>query len=294
MNRIYKLIFLAGLFLTAFSLPRAQAQTAKIGVSGTVTDTKGDPLAGVFVYVKGTENGTTTDLDGKYSISIPVSGGATLVFQYIGMENQEVRVSKSQTLDIKMKGDNTIEEAVISAGYGLAQKRSDMTGSAFQVNREQFKSLPASRVDNLLQGMVPGLDIQEGDYTTARTRYSIRVRGDASLNASSEPLWIVDGVPIYTGTQGSLNGVSYTVSPMSFINPDDIESITVLKDAATTSIYGADGANGVILITTKQSKGDGHLHVSASFSFIDNLFFFFSTCSFVFRCCPNFLTSFHK
>ena len=266
MNRKFLLLLLFGLVLAAASTPLA-AQTAKYTVSGTVTDTKGDALAGVFIYVKGTENGTTTDLDGKYSIGIPVSGTPVLVFQYIGMESQEVRINKSQTLDIKLKGDNTLEEAVISAGYGLAQKRSDMTGSAFQVNSEQFKTLPASRVDNLLQGMVPGLDIQEGDYTTARTRYSIRVRGDASLNASSEPLWIVDGVPIYTGTQGSLNGVSYTVSPMSFINPDDIESITVLKDAATTSIYGADGANGVILVTTKQSKGDGHLHVSASMKY---------------------------
>ncbi len=267
MNRKHILLLLLCLILAATFPPQLKAQIAKYTVSGTVTDTKGDPLAGVFVYVKGTENGTTTDLDGKYSIGIPVSGTPVLVFQYIGMENQEVKISKSQTLNIKLKGDNTLEEAVISAGYGLAQKRSDMTGSAFQVNSEQFKTLPASRVDNLLQGMVPGLDIQEGDYTTARTRYSIRVRGDASLNASSEPLWIVDGVPIYTGAQGSLNGVSYTVSPMSFINPDDIESITVLKDAATTSIYGADGANGVILITTKQSKGDGHLHVSASMKY---------------------------
>ena len=267
MKRSYKLILLAVLLLAAVSLPRAQAQTAKITVSGTITDASGEPLPGAFVVVKGTENGTASDLDGKYSISFAVSGTTVLVFQYVGMETQEIKVNKSQTLDVKLKGDNTIEEAVLSAGYGLAQKRSDMTGSAFQVNREDFKTLPASRVDNILQGMVPGLDIQEGDYTAARTRYSIRVRGDASLNANSEPLWIVDGVPIYTGSQGSLNGVRYTVSPMSFLNPDDIESITVLKDAATTSIYGADGANGVILVTTRQSKGDGHLHVSASMKY---------------------------
>ena len=267
MDRLFRILLSATCLLAAICPLQTAAQTAKYSVSGTVTDTKGEPLAGVFVYVKGTENGTATDLDGKYSISIPVSGTPTLVFQYIGMETREVKVDKSQTLDISLKGDNTLEEAVISAGYGLAQKRSDMTGSAFQVNYEQFKTLPASRVDNILQGMVPGLDIQESANSAARTRYTIRVRGDASLNASSEPLWIVDGVPIYTGSQGSLNGVSYTVSPMSFINPDDIESITVLKDAATTSIYGADGANGVILVTTKQSKGDGRLHVSASMKY---------------------------
>ncbi|MBO4557301.1 MAG: SusC/RagA family TonB-linked outer membrane protein [Bacteroidales bacterium] len=255
------------LVLAAALPPSAQAQTAKYTVSGTVTDTQGEPLVGVFVLVKGTKDGTATDLDGKYSISFPVSASTTLVFQYMGMENQEVKVSKSQTLNIQMKGDNTIEESVIEAGYGVVQKRSDMVGSAYQVDSEKFKTLPASRVDNLLQGMVPGLDIQESTTSAARTRYSIRVRGDASLNANSEPLWIVDGVPIYTGSQGSVNGMSYTVSPMSFINPDDIESITVLKDAATTSIYGADGANGVILVTTKQSKGDGKVRVTASMKY---------------------------
>ncbi|MBQ3658947.1 MAG: carboxypeptidase-like regulatory domain-containing protein [Bacteroidales bacterium] len=145
MNRKHILLLLLCLILAATFPPQLKAQIAKYTVSGTVTDTKGDPLTGVFVYVKGTENGTTTDLDGKYSIGIPVSGTPVLVFQDIGMENQEVKISKSQTLDIKMKGDNTLEEAVISAGYGLAQKRSDMTGSAFQVNSEQFKTLPASR-----------------------------------------------------------------------------------------------------------------------------------------------------
>ena len=204
MDRLFRILLSATCLLAAICPLQTAAQTAKYSVSGTVTDTKGEPLAGVFVYVKGTENGTATDLDGKYSISIPVSGTPTLVFQYIGMETREVKVDKSQTLDISLKGDNTLEEAVISAGYGLAQKRSDMTGSAFQVNYEQFKTLPASRVDNILQGMVPGLDIQESANSAARTRYTIRVRGDASLNASSEPLWIVDGVPIYWHTQKGL------------------------------------------------------------------------------------------
>lgn len=241
------------------------AQNKGFTVKGCVRDTEGETLIGVFVQVKGTKTGTTSDLDGNWTLNVP--GPCTLVFQYIGMENKEVRVEKAGSLDVVMKNDNTLEEAVISAGYGLAQKRSDMTGSAFQVESSQIKSLPAARVDNLLQGMVPGLNIEEGTSSAARTRYTIRVRGDASLNADSEPLWIVDGVPIYTGSNGSVTGMSYSVSPMSFINPDDIESITVLKDAATTSIYGADGANGVILVTTKQSKGDGKLHISTSMKY---------------------------
>ena len=241
------------------------AQSKGFTAKGCVRDTGGETLVGVFVQVKGTKTGTSTDLDGNWSLNL--QNPSTLVFQYIGMENQELKVDKAGTYDIVMKGDNTLEEAVISAGYGLAQKRSDMTGSAFQVESSQLQSLPAARVDNMLQGMVPGLTIEEGTSSAARTRYTIRVRGDASLNANSEPLWIVDGVPIYTGSQGSISGMSYTVSPMSFINPDDIESITVLKDAATTSIYGADGANGVILVTTKQSKGDGKLHITSSLKY---------------------------
>ena len=241
------------------------AQNKGFTVKGCVRDSEGESLIGVFVQVKGTKTGTTSDLDGNWTLNVP--GPCTLDFQYIGLENKEVRVEKAGSLDVVMKNDNTLEEAVISAGYGLAQKRSDMTGSAFQVESSQIKSLPAARVDNLLQGMVPGLNIEEGTSSAARTRYTIRVRGDASLNADSEPLWIVDGVPIYTGSNGSVTGMSYSVSPMSFINPDDIESITVLKDAATTSIYGADGANGVILVTTKQSKGDGKLHISTSMKY---------------------------
>ena len=261
--RVLKVLVLicAALLLSCGLHAQSKGFTAK----GCVRDTGGETLVGVFVQVKGTKTGTTTDLDGNWSLNL--QGPCTLVFQYIGMENQELKVDKAGTYNIVMKGDNTLDEVVITAGYGLAQKRSDMTGSAFQVESTQLQSLPAARVDNLLQGMVPGLAIEESTSSAARTRYTIRVRGDASLNANSEPLWIVDGVPIYTGSQGSIAGMSYTVSPMSFINPDDIESITVLKDAATTSIYGADGANGVILVTTKQSKGDGKLHITSSLKY---------------------------
>jgi TonB-dependent SusC/RagA subfamily outer membrane receptor len=113
--------------------------------------------------------------------------------------------------------------------------------------------MPAARIDNMLAGLVPGVSIEQGSDAT-RVRYTTRIRGDASLSASSEPLWIVDGVPIYTGDKTTVSGTNATVSPLSFINPEDIESMTVLKDAATTALYGADGANGVILVTTKQGR----------------------------------------
>lgn len=238
-----------------------------ITVSGTVVDEEKLPLVGVFISVKGTKTSTTTDLDGKYKLTLP-NKEATIVFQYLGMKEESYTVNKSRVLDLVMTSDNTLDEVVITAGYGLAQKRSDMTGSAFQIEAKQLETMPATRIDNLLDGMVPGLTVDPSG-TTSRSNYTVRVRGDASLSANSEPLWIVDGVPVFTGKDNSTNvpGMSSSVNPLSFINPEDIESMTVLKDAATTSIYGADGANGVIIVTTKQGKGDGSLHISASMKY---------------------------
>ena len=239
-------------------------------VTGLVKDETGDPLPGATVTVKGQSQKVyaLTDLDGNYSITVPgLTEKTVLVFSYLGMKPAEIQVGKRSKVDVVMSPDgNVLDEVVIVAGYGLAQKRSDMTGSAYQVDSKKLDKLPATRIDNLLDGMVPGLNITEDSSTGGRSRYTIRVRGDASLSASSEPLWIVDGVPIYTGdgTNASLKGMSYSVSPLSFINPDDIESMTVLKDAATTALYGADGANGVILVTTKTGGADSKTRVSAS------------------------------
>ena len=264
MKRIatFLLIFLCGIALYGQSPKK---------VSGVVKDDAGNPLPGATVTVKGQSKKVyaLTDLDGRYTISIPgLTEDTELEFSYLGMKPSEIKVGKRSVVDVVMSTDgNVLDEVVIVAGYGLAQKRSDMTGSAFQVDSKKLEKLPAARIDNLLDGMVPGLTIEEKDGSTGgRSQYRIRVRGDASLSASSEPLWIIDGVPVYTGTRTSstLSGMSYSVSPLSFINPDDIESMTVLKDAATTALYGADGANGVILVTTKSGDGDSKLRVNAS------------------------------
>lgn len=250
---IKRILFTIIFAFNCFAAARAQ-QADK--VSGTVSSVEGEPLTGVFVYVKGTKTGVSTDLDGNYTIAAPAKGKSyILVFQYLGMETKEVPVDSAQVLDVVLQGDNALEESLIIGAYGVKQKRADMVGSAFQVNSDKLKDKPKTRIDDLLNGLVPGLLVENNaDYAgSTRARFNVRVRGDASLSASNEPLWIIDGVPTYTGGRtNAMPGVSSTVSPLSFMDPNDIESITVLKDADQTTIYGANGANGVILVTTKR------------------------------------------
>lgn len=237
-------------------------------ITGQVIDEQGVPLIGVSVYIKGSSVGTTSDTSGKFAISIGKRQSAVLVFSYVGMKSREVAVSQTtrNLAYVRMKSDTSID-AVIVQGYGRIQTREDLVGSAYQVNAKDLEFKPVTRIDNILDGMVPGMTIQPNtdSPSTTRTRYNIRVRGEASLSASNEPLWIIDGVPVYTGTGTNIMpGLSYSVSPLSFLNPDDVESITVLKDAAEVSIYGADGANGVILVTTKSGKLNSGTKVKAT------------------------------
>ena len=252
---------------------QAPAQSGSTGdnVCGKVSDTGGEPLAGASVMIRGTKTGVTADIDGRFSIRAPGAGESyVLVFQYLGLKTKEITVSTQRTLDVTLEQDNELEGSLIVGAYGTRQRREDMTGSAYQVNSEQLKDKPKARVDDLLKGLVPGLTIEpntDGAGTT-RTRNEIRIRGEASLSASNEPLWVVDGVPIYTGNRTNMMpGMSYSVSPLSYINPDDIESITVLKDADQVTIYGADGSNGVILVTTRSGSENKPLSVSARVNF---------------------------
>lgn len=251
---------------------QTSVQQSQDRVKGTVKADNGEPLAGALVYIKGTSTGVQTDLDGNYSIEAPRDSdkGYTLVFQYLGMATKEIPIKKTRILNVILEQDNELESSVVIGAYGSKQRREDLVGSAFQVNSEQLRDKPKSRIDNILDGLVPGMSVQpNADYAgTTRTRYETRVRGTGSLSASSEPIWIVDGVRMYTGEKTNLMpGMSYTVSPLSFLDIDDIESITVLKDADQTTIYGADGANGVILVTTNRGKKNTPLKVNASFRF---------------------------
>lgn len=241
-------------------------------VKGTVTSNDGEPLAGAFVYVKNSKLGVNTDLDGHYEIAAPAEGKSyVLVFQFLGMTTKEFTVSGPKTLNVSLMDDSSLEEAVIVGAYGVKQKKEDMIGSAFQVNADALKDKPKARIDNILNGLVPGLLVENNTDAAGSTRgrLNVRVRGNASLSASNEPLWIIDGVPTYTGGRTNLMpGMSTSVSPLSLIDPNDIESITVLKDADQTTIYGANGANGVILVTTKRGvAGNMPLKVSATVNY---------------------------
>lgn len=231
----------------------------------------GEPLVGASVMIRGTKIGTTADADGNFSIKAPEEGESyVLVFQYLGMRTKEIAVSTQRKLDVRLEEDNQLEGSFIVGAYGTKQSREDLIGSAFQVNADQLKDKPKTRIDNLLSGLVPGMTIEPNTDAagTTRSRYETRIRGEASLSASNEPLWVIDGVPVYTGGRtNQMAGTSYTVSPLSYLNPDDIESITVLKDADQVTIYGADGSNGVILVTTKSGAKNKPLAVSARVNF---------------------------
>ena len=216
-------------------------------ITGTVLDATGMPVIGANVMVKGTTNGTITDMDGKFSLD--VEEGATLVVSYIGFANQEIKVGKQTNLSIAMKEDAEALDELVVVGYGV-QKKVNLTGSVSSVSSKELIERPQPNVQNMIQGKVNGLQIVTNTAQPGRDSGSILVRGKGSFGADSAPLILVDGV----------------VGELSALAPEDIESISVLKDAASSSIYGARAANGVILVTTKKGKA-GKAQVSYSFNY---------------------------
>jgi TonB-linked SusC/RagA family outer membrane protein len=235
-------------------------------VSGVVTDQNGLPLPGTTVLIKGTTSGTSADFDGNYSIK--ANQGATLVFSFLGYTTKEVAVGNSNTINVTMQEDASTLEEVVIVGYGTATKKS-FTGTAAVVTSEnlQAKSLP--NVTQALAGEAAGVAVintsgQPGNAST------IRIRGFGSVNGNRNPLYVVDGVPFTVprvpnsdiGDDDLEQDVANTISPLNSINPQDIESMTILKDATATAIYGSRGANGVILIETKKGRsGDASIEV---------------------------------
>jgi len=215
-----------------------------VTVKGTVTDDDG-PLIGATVKVKGAQNGAITDLDGKYTIS--VSSNQTLEFSYLGYLTKEVVVGNKRTIDVHLSADNKVLNEVVVVGYGQ-MKRSDLTGSVTSVGEKAIeKSVPTS-IDQVLQGRAAGVQIQANTGTPGGSS-TIRIRGTNSLNATSQPIFVIDGVIIDSSSDDDGNS-----NPLASINPSDIVTMDILKDASATAIYGSRASNGVIMITTKRGQ----------------------------------------
>ena len=227
----------------AFITVSAEAFAQNITVQGKVTDaSSGEALPGVNIVIKGTTRGTSTDVDGNYSITVP--SGGTLVFSYVGYLTQELAAT-SPTLNVAMEPEVARLNEVVVIGYGTV-KKADATGSVAVVNSEQFNRGAITNPQGLLIGKAPGVVITTSGGAPGAGA-TIRIRGGSSLSASNDPLIVVDGIPL-----GS-DSPSGATNPLSTINPNDIESITILKDASATAIYGSRASNGVIMITTKKS-----------------------------------------
>ena len=247
------------LLLFSFSLVLALSGVAQDRVvSGKVTSAEdGSALPGVNVLVKGTTNGAVTDVDGKYSLS--VASGGTLVFSFIGLKSVEVPIGERTVVDLAMAADVQQLSEVVIVGYG-SQIKQDLTGNIARVKGQDIASFPLPSVDAALQGKAAGVYVnsQSGKLGQAVT---VRVRGTSSISAGSQPLYVVDGIPVTVDSQSTFGG---STNPMADINPNDIESLDVLKDASAAAIYGSRAANGVILITTKKGKA-GKTNISVNY-----------------------------
>lgn len=221
--------------------PVSQSVSQKHTVTGTVIDENGDPMIGVSVLQEGSSTGVATDFDGRFSLSVPT--GATLHFSYIGYKPQTIKVDGRTTIDVTMVPDDNVLDDVVVVGFGTVKKR-DLTGAISSVKSDVITLTPSSNPMSALQGRVSGLDITQTSGQPG-AGLNIQLRGNRSITASGTPLFIIDGMP----------------GDYSTINPNDIESIEVLKDASSTAVYGSEGSNGVIIITTKKGQ-EGQMRVN--------------------------------
>lgn len=229
------------LFLMVGLLFSLGLNAQSITVSGTVTDPQGEPLIGASVLAEGTTTGASTDIDGNYSIK--VASNAVLVVSYVGYDTQRVPVEGRTTVNVEMKENSVMLNEVVAIGYGTVRKQ-DATGSVAIVKPDEIDAGLATSVQDMLVGQTPGVVVTTQGGPAGKA--DIRIRGGASLSASNDPLIVLDGVPLTSDTPKGMG------SPLAMINPESIESMTVLKDASATAIYGSRASNGVIIITTKK------------------------------------------
>ncbi|WP_210516001.1 SusC/RagA family TonB-linked outer membrane protein [Hymenobacter terricola] len=253
MNSSFTRIWKVGLLVLSLLFPFAPAWAqTKQTVSGTVADAKNQPLPGVTVLVKNTTNGTSTGADGTFTLTV-TTDNPTLVLSYIGYKSQEVPVSGRSQINVSMEGDEQALKEVVVVGYGTQQKK-DLTGAIATVSGQDVAKVPVSGLDQALQGQVAGLQISSSSGAPGGNT-NILIRGVGSISGGNEPLFVIDGFPVSGAGVGN---------PLNTINPNDIESIDVLKDASATAIYGSRGSNGVIIVTTKHGKANqSHIQLDA-------------------------------
>jgi len=242
-------LFIVAMFAMMYTSGYAQDKVIK----GKITDASGLPLPGANVLIKGTQKGTDSDFDGKYSLSVP--SGSVLVFSFVGSKTQEITVGQSSEINVVLKEENNALEEVVVVGYGTKKKK-DLTGSIVSVDAEDIASRPVVNAVQAMQGKAAGVDISSNERPGQVG--NITIRGARSISASNSPLYVVDGIPMNTRLVTDSSTGKISVDPNSggidFLNPTDIETIDILKDASATAIYGSRGANGVVIVTTKKGK----------------------------------------
>jgi TonB-dependent SusC/RagA subfamily outer membrane receptor len=227
-------------------------------LSGRVTDEKNEGLPGVSVILKGTQRGTVTDVNGQYKLEVP-DGSSTLVFSFVGYLTKEVQVSNQASVNVSLQTDSKVLDEIVVIGYGTARK-SDLTGAVSGVKEAELMERPAPSINQQLSGRLPGVQVNTNSGRPGG-RTTVRIRGFSSINSSNNPLYVVDGVMLPQGTGDQFS------NPIDYINPNDIVNVEVLKDASSTAIYGARGANGVILVSTRKGKaGESRVTYDAQFS----------------------------
>lgn len=252
-------------FLLLGGFLNAQEAYSQIKVKGKVVDTKGESLLGVNVVIKGTSTGSITDSEGNYSLTVP-SENSILKFSFIGFVGQEIRVGSKTLINVTLDETSQGLDEVVVVGYGSVKKR-DLTGSVVSVKSDDLLKTNPSSINQALQGKIAGVQVSQSDGAPG-AGISIQIRGANSFTTSSEPLYVIDGVPFNVGEAPTTDyATKQTNNPLNLINPRDVKSIEVLKDASSTAIYGSRGANGVILITTKSGfEGKTKVELSANYA----------------------------
>lgn len=237
-------------FLLLFFLLYSSLAIAQQNISGMVTDTKGQSIPGASVQIKGSQTGMPTNIDGKYAIKAPVK--AVLIFKSVGFESKEIVVGNNTTINVTLNEVNSALNEVVVVGYGT-QKRANVSGAVSTLKNENLDERAITRVDQALVGQLAGVNVKQTSGIPGKA-FSIQIRGSGSISAGNEPLYVIDGFPLTNNSSNTGSGSFSNGNPLDNINPNDIDNIEILKDAAAAAIYGSRGSNGVVLITTKHGQ----------------------------------------